>query len=120
MTMICGVGFMPIRLSMAACAWAAEESSTWMFHSATVTFVAPEPVLVGGGGGGGGGGDATVEPLETVTESRLNPAVSASSVICCTPAPSVAENDTVVQFCHPPVAGIGTLTQTLLAVLKPT
>ena len=48
------------------------------------------------------------------------PPVSKSSVICCTPAPSVTVSDTVVQFCQPPVAGIDTVFHTLLAVLKPT
>jgi hypothetical protein len=50
----------------------------------------------------------------------LNPLVSARSVICCTPAPKVTVIETVVQFCQPPVAGIDTGTQTLLAVLNPT
>src|SRR5258706_1499740 len=64
----------------------------------------------------GGGADADVMRAYW----KFIPPVSNSSVICWTPAPSVAVRDTVVQFCHPPVAGIDTVCHTLLAVLKPT
>jgi hypothetical protein len=47
------------------------------------------------------------------------PPLSKSTVICWLPAPSVTGTDTVCQFCQPPVGGIDTLFDTLLAVLKP-
>ena len=54
-----------------------------------------------------------------VARSKLKPLVSASTVICCVPAPSVTGTETVVQLCQSPVAGIETVLQTLLAVLNP-
>src|SRR5580765_6449111 len=118
MTTTCGRGPAAISVSMATRACVSELSLISMFHAMTGSVV-PPPVA-GGGGGGGGSTETTPPPLATVMEFRLNPLVSANSVICCTPAPSVTLTDTVVQFCHPPVAGIDTGAQTLLAALKPT
>src|SRR5436190_17376123 len=71
-----------------------------------------------------GVGDAVppppLPPATTVTESMLKPAVSAVSVICCVPAPSVIGTDTVVQFCQPPVAGTVTGFEVLLVPLNAT
>src|SRR5580765_4536102 len=86
-----------------------------MFHSMTGSSV---PVVLGGGALG----TVVVDepPAAMVAESKLKPPVSDSTVICCVPAPSVAVNETVVQFCQPPVDGTVTACQTLLDVLKPT
>src|SRR5204863_535937 len=43
-----------------------------------------------------------------VTLATLKPPLSNTSFISCLPAPSVAVNETVVQFCQPPVFGIAT------------
>src|SRR5438067_394440 len=88
----------------------------------TVTPTWPFAEMLGTAGRGpeGFGGGAALDPATTLIEVTLKPAVSKSSVICCRPAPSVTGTPTVVQFCHPPVAGIATDVQTLFAALKPT
>src|SRR5262245_66404075 len=58
-------------------------------------------------------------PDVTFAERRFMPPLSKSTVISCVPAPSVTGTFTVCQFCQPPVAGIDTVCQTLLAALKP-
>src|SRR5215470_11724022 len=55
----------------------------------------------------------------TTTALMLTAPVSKSSVICCTPAPSVTGTATLVHACQPPVVGIATVFQTELGPLKP-
>jgi hypothetical protein len=66
----------------------------------------------------GGGGAVVPDALATATWLRLKPGVSKSKVITCWPAVRETGTFTVVQFCHPPVAGIVTTVHTLLP-LKP-
>src|SRR5215813_14319873 len=61
-----------------------------------------------------------VPPLDvTFAERRFMAPLSKRTVICWMPAPSVTGTEIVCQFCQPPVGGIDTVVQTLLAVLKP-
>ena len=88
---------------------------------ATVTPTAPFVAdVVGTDGNVPVDGGVTLDAAFTDIDPTLNPALSNDKVICCRPAPSATGTLTVVQFCHPPVAGIATAIHTLLAVLKPT
>src|SRR5262245_42174788 len=108
-----GRGLSAISASTAACAWLADVSLTWIFHSATTMLVPPE------GGGAGAAGCVGVEPATNVTDRKFTPPLSKLTVINCWPVPSVTGTLTVVQFCQSPVAGTETLAQTPLDPLKP-